>query len=78
MNAKVIVPFWDMKDPEHKTYYAGDTFEGTPERIAELAEKGHVEPIKASRQSKAKASADPETAEIAEKPAPKRAPRRSK
>ena len=86
MDAKVIVPFWDMQDPARKTYYAGDVFSGTAARIKELAEKGHVEPIKEAKPSKEKPVEDapveeavveqPEEKEA--EPAPKRAARRSK
>lgn len=47
MKAKVLVDFYDLTTglgcvPEN-TYHAGDTFEGTPARVGELAEKGIVE-----------------------------------
>lgn len=46
MKAEVLVPFYDLETglgniPEN-TYRAGDVFEGTPERVEGLAEKGFV------------------------------------
>ena len=45
MEGKVVKAFWDMQDPKRTTYNVGDTYTGTDERIAGLAEKGFVEPI---------------------------------
>lgn len=42
MKANVIVPFTDLKTG--KIYLVGDMYSGSADRIAELAEKGHVEP----------------------------------
>lgn len=57
MKAKVIARFRDRFNPEN-IYQVGDTFEGTDERVAELAAGGWVEPIaekpKAPRKPRAK------------------------
>lgn len=44
MDGKVIKPFFDLSNPSD-VYAVGDTFEGTDERVAELAAKGFVKPL---------------------------------
>jgi hypothetical protein len=44
MNAKVIKPFFDLSNPSD-VYAIGDTFEGTDERVADLARRGFVKPL---------------------------------
>ena len=49
MRAEVIIPFYDLETglgnvPEN-TYYAGDVFEGTAERVKGLADKGFVKKL---------------------------------
>lgn len=53
MRAKVVVPFYDLMTglgnvPEN-TYRAGDVFEGSPERVGDLVQKGFVKEIKARK-----------------------------
>ena len=43
MRAKVIRAFKDARDAE-KLYREGEPFEGSPERVAELAANGFLEP----------------------------------
>lgn len=58
MKAKVIARFRDRFNPEKVIYQVGDIFEGSDERVAELAAGGWVEPIvekpKATRKPRAK------------------------
>ena len=44
MDCKVIKPFFDLKNPKD-VYAIGDTFTGTAERVADLVNKGFLEPI---------------------------------
>lgn len=57
MKAKVVFRFRDRLN-EKDIYEVGDTFEGSDERVAELAANGYVEPIaekpKAPRKPRAK------------------------
>lgn len=53
MKAKVIRPFKDIKAPGFPIYQEGATYEGTDERIKELAEGGFVEPQKEAPKPKA-------------------------
>ncbi len=55
MKAEVIVPFYDLETglgnvPEN-TYRAGDVFEGTPERVQGLVDKGFVKKMPARRRA---------------------------
>jgi hypothetical protein len=63
MNAKVIKPFFDLSNPSD-VYAVGDTFEGTDERVADLARRGFVKPLDPEPEPEP----DPEPEE---KPAPK-------
>lgn len=45
MKATVIRAFFDAQDPSRKLYQIGSEFEGTQNRVKELAGKGFVEPI---------------------------------
>lgn len=53
MKAEVIVGFWDKYDTT-TCYAVGDVFEGSEERIIELADTGHVRPIEEAPKPKAK------------------------
>lgn len=44
MDGKVIKPFFDLSNPDD-VYAIGDTFSGTAERVADLVNKGFLEPI---------------------------------
>lgn len=44
MRAKVIEAFRDREHME-RTYWEGDVFDGSAERVRSLAERGYVEPI---------------------------------
>lgn len=53
MKAEVLVDFYDLTTglgcvPEN-TYHAGDVFEGTTARVAELVEKGIVKKLPARK-----------------------------
>ena len=65
MRAKVIRAFKDAQDAE-KLYREGESFEGSPERVAELADKGFLEPETMPVKKK-----EPET-KVAAKAAPRR------
>ena len=58
MRAEVIVPFYDlttgMGNVPENTYRVGDVFEGTPERVAGLAERGFVKKPQPPRRRAAK------------------------
>lgn len=45
MKGTVIRAFWDRLDPKRTVYQLGSTFEGEPERVAELEAKGFVKAI---------------------------------
>lgn len=49
--ATVIKAFRDRENME-SAYEAGDTFEGSDERVASLAYRGFVEPVKAEGKPK--------------------------
>ena len=51
MKATVKIAFTD-KENMTDVYFPGDVFEGTAERVNELAESGHVEVIKPTRRRK--------------------------
>lgn len=53
MKAEVIISFWDRLDPS-MFYAVGDEYEGSEERIIELADSGHVRPIKEAPKPRAK------------------------
>lgn len=87
MRAKVIRAFLDAQNAE-KLYREGELFEGSPERVGELADKGFVQPIKTggSRPSKSEllkelgeTKTNPELAQMLDKvPPAKPASRKSK
>ena len=53
MKAEVINSFHDRLDPS-TCYQVGDVYEGSDERIIELADSGHVRPIEEAPKPKAK------------------------
>ena len=55
MQAKVISAFRDKHHPE-SVYSIGDVFDGTDERVKELASAGFVVPIEEKTEKKPKAS----------------------
>lgn len=85
MRAKVIRAFKDARDAE-KLYREGESFEGSPERVDELAAKGFVKPVKTggARPSKdellkelGETKTNPELAEMLGMPPEPKAPRRA-
>lgn len=44
MRARVIADFRDREHME-RTYWEGDEFDGSAERVSDLAARGYVEPI---------------------------------
>lgn len=53
MRGCVIKPFFDLANPQD-VYSIGDTFEGTAERVTDLAQRGFVEVIEEKKKKTAK------------------------
>ena len=67
MRARVIAAFRDREHME-RTYWEGDEFDGSAERVSDLASRGYVEPIAEEPAQEQEPGAEPEPKPKARKP----------